>query len=299
MITAEVILDSINEQGNRLTTYKLRYWRAIHAELLTHRMFSRNASSSRAIPFAKLIEEATTFDLMAMPEVWGTEQKGMQVAAPLNFDYQCTAEAMWLRAAINAAESAKDLAALGVHKSIINRLLEPFTHINVVISSTEFDNFFGLRLDAAAEPTMRALAVAMWEARKASVPKLLLPGHWHLPFVTKEDCDTGGIYDEFDAIKVSAARCARTSYLSFDTGKRSTFEEDIRLYEKLMGAQPLHSSPCEHQATPDQIAKAALPLIEGERCWEYPEQHGNFRGFRQWRKMIPDEAIAPLPEEYR
>lgn len=303
MIEAEVIADSISVEDKRITTFRLRYWRAIHAELMTHRVFSRNASSSRAVPFRKLVEEATTFDLMAMPEVWGTEQKGMQTGGELSFDNQCIAEQMWLRAGITASESAKELAAIGVHKSIINRLLEPFTHINVVVTATEWDNFFGLRLDAGAEPTMRVLADAMWKARKASTPKLLLPGQWHLPFVEHNELDLADVaanpqWAHEASIKISVARCARVSYRSFETGKHSTVEEDLRLYDKLLGAQPLHASPAEHQATP--LPSKPGPYVIYDAAWEEAKsQQGNFVGWRQYRKMLPGENLAPLPEDYR
>lgn len=259
-------------------------------------MFSRNASSSRAVPFKKLVEEATTFELMAMPEVWGSEQKGMQTGASLEIRAQILAKGIWSDAAFHAARSADSLSKIGVHKSIVNRLLEPFTHINVVVTATEWDNFFGLRLDKGAEPTMRALAVAMWEARNASTPRVLKPGEWHLPFITDEDQDSILKVVETDwnvhpsdeewckaCIKVSVARCARVSYMSFDTGKRSTIDEDLRLYDKLLGAQPLHASPAEHQATPS----------EDRSLW------GNFLGFAQYRKMLKGESCAPLPETYR
>ena len=47
---AEVLIDSVNPAGQRLTTFVLRFPRFVLSEFNTHRMFSRNASSSRAIP---------------------------------------------------------------------------------------------------------------------------------------------------------------------------------------------------------------------------------------------------------
>jgi hypothetical protein len=182
---------------------------------------------------------------------------------------------------------------LGVHKQIVNRLLEPFSHINVLCTATEYANFFGLRLDAAAQPEMRALAEAMHREYTSVLPIQLKPGEWHLPFFTNHDGRGHTIrwdekLDNVELIRrVSVARCARVSYLSNDTGRESTIEEDLALYDRLVGAQPLHASPAEHQATPDH-----RPIGE---AWAYRHQWGNFTGWRQYRKMLPGEACAPLP----
>lgn len=324
MIKAEIICDSI--ATTRLTTFKLRYPRFIHAEFMTHRMISRNASSSRALPVAKLLEEVRSDELRAAPMFWGAEQKGMQTGDELPEYEMFMAQESWKQAALSAAKFAELLAWRGAHKSIVNRLLEPFSHINVVATATEWDNFFGLRLHKDAEPTMRALAVAMWEARQTSKPTQLNPGQWHLPFVYagyyidgEQVFQCGGLPPIVDdrieldtAIKISVARCARTSYESFPKvledgtivpGKRSTIEEDLKLYDRLVGAQPLHASPAEHQATPDH---PALKPPEGwdtgplhQTGWFTPHEHGNFVGWRQYRKMLSGEAQAPLPEEYK
>jgi thymidylate synthase ThyX len=291
MITAEIIADSVSEQGKRITTFRLRYPKFIHGEFMTHRMISRNASSSRAVPFSRLLAEVRG-DNRAAPVHWGAEQKGMQSGEELNVNKAVNS---WARAAHSAANCAQELADLGLHKSIVNRVIEPFTHINVVATATEWENFFGLRLDKAAQPEIQWLARKMWFARKESQPKLLKPGQWHLPFVSDEDTDTGGIYDEQQAIKVSVARCARVSYQSLaEPSKRSTVEEDFKLYEQLIEAKPMHASPAEHQATPDRLLEG-----HGSRQWYVPEEHGNFIGWRQYRKMLSGEAVAPLPEEYR
>ena len=55
-IEAKIIADSINPQGDRIITYLLTYPHFIHSELMTHRMFSRNSASSRAIPLKKMIK---------------------------------------------------------------------------------------------------------------------------------------------------------------------------------------------------------------------------------------------------
>jgi thymidylate synthase ThyX len=306
----------VNAQGNRLTTFQLRYPKFIHGEFMTHRVFSRNASSSRAIPTAKLIEEVRSDALRAAPVFWGKNQPGMQAVDeldPLSMEGM-QARAVWKDAALFAAESAEHMAKYGAHKQIVNRLLEPFSHVNVVVTATEYANFFGLRLDRATQPEMRALAEAMWRCYQDHQPTRRDPGEWHLPFyytIQDEQLFRRSLSgDKFDhdhhvdlCRKVSVARCARVSYLSFDTGKRSTVAEDLALYDRLIEASPAHLSPAEHQATPDT---GIFSTDEGLRdlSMEIPErwnnwhQHGNFKGWRQFRKMIAGEDVAPLPKEY-
>jgi hypothetical protein len=174
------------------------------------------------------------------------------------------------------------------------------SHINVVATATEWDNFFGLRLHKDAQPEMRVLAEEMWKARLASVPKPLILGQWHLPFLDKTDSSQHKapvgkerMWGE-TMIKVSVARCARVSYLNNDAEpKRSSVEEDLALYDRLIAASPGHFSPAEHQATPDD----AMHIIGGP-LYKNRHEHGNFIGWRQYRKMIPNEACALLPEGY-
>lgn len=329
-VSAIVICDSINETYQRLTTFQLRYPKFIHGEFMTHRMISRNASSSRAVPTAKLIEEVRS-DARAAPVEWGKNQLGMQASSNhdegilLDADnsgpgYSYTADEAWAEAANSAAYFAEKFAEAGYHKQVVNRILEPYTHINVVATATEWDNFFGLRLHKDADPTMQALAKAMWTARESSEPRPLVTGDWHLPYCAYEDNKANSqalnlvrqgltSYTEEELmIRCSVARCARVSYNSFDTGKRSTIEEDLKLYNKLISAQPLHASPAEHQATPDTINHNMHKLIgykNGDRGspivdiqWVHDYEHGNFIGFRQYRKMLPNEEVAPLPEGY-
>ena len=327
MISASIVCDSVSPEGKRLTTFKLRYPKFIHSEFMTHRVISRNASSSRAIPTAKLLEEVRSDVLRAAPVFWGKNQPGMQAAEELEYKPWSAEEGysdrerarlLWQGAAVHAADWAEEMVTLGVHKQIVNRVLEPFSHINVVATATEWNNFFGLRLHEDAQPEMRALAVAMWEARKASEPKQLKPEDWHTPFADYTDgwlgrtCErcaghgqvlykddeveracggcggTGEAYDGDVVLKVSVARCARVSYESHETGKRSTVEEDLKLFERLKASG--HWSPFEHQATPDVFE----PGTAGAD-WLNPSEHGNFVGWRQYRKTLPGEACAPLP----
>jgi len=307
MIEAEVVCDSIGEHSPRLTTFRLRYPKFVHGELMTHRAFSRNASSSRAIPVSKNLEEVRSDELRAAPVWWGREQKGMQSGDELSGGNLWTAQAEWKAAALDAELRARRLQSYGAHKSIVNRILEPFLHINVVATSCApgLMNFFGLRLDKAAQPEIRILAEYMWGAWNESNPEKLGPGEWHLPFIEwqglQSDFDTRIAHEPLlqQCIKVSVARCARTSYLSFDTGKRSTVEEDLALYERLVGSQPGHFSPAEHQATPDKWYPSQYANDKDtDGFYEWPLQHGNLPGWRQYRKTLPGEAVAFLPEGY-
>lgn len=298
-ISAKIIADSRSEYS-RLTSLQLRYPRFIHAEFMTHRVFSRNASSSRAIPVERLIADVLADT--AMPMHWGANQKGMQAESECNEqvivgfgsdDYAFgTREEAWREARDRAIEMAKSFNTAGYHKQIVNRLLEPFSHINVLVSSTEWENFFQLRDHPDAQPEIQVLARAIKKAMAENTPKLLQPGEWHLPYVTDEDygweyqCLEGDTPKHFathsneDLIKISCARCARVSYLTHD-GKQPSIESDLKLYDRLVGSVPLHASPAEHVATPDGRYSFA-----GE--WHNSDQHGNFKGWRQHRKMLPN-----------
>ena len=257
-ITAKIIADSITEDGNRLTTMQLMYQRFIHAEYMTHRVFSRNASSSRAIPIAKMIESIRKDP--AMPTHWGKNQPGMQADEEVGPYEKHLAVEIWRQAMTNACRSADALASLGVHKQIANRLLEPFQHIHVVVTATEWDNFFALRDHPNAQPEFQELAGKMHELYETNTPKLVAFGDWHLPYTQESDGAVPG------RIIKSAASCARVSYTNHE-GKESMWEEDVKLYERLTTADPPHMSPVEHQAM----------AVPGDKFY------ANFRGWRQHR----------------
>lgn len=343
MIKATVIAHSVSPAGIQIFSIGVTAHRFILAEINTHRKLSRSYRSSRAVPSARLIAEVETCP--AMPVFWGANQPGMQAAQELD-DTICVpgriwtprelAREEWKEAAIDAARRAKKMADAGLHKQIANRVLEPFLWVHGIVTATDWDNFFGLRLHKAAQPEFRALADAMWLAMKESPSRYCEPGaNWHLPYFEPEDweavedyAERTGQYEKYMmdegtysgswgkdlAIKMSVGRCAWSSYNSFETGKRRTIEEDLATYAKLNipgtenydPAQPIHASPAEHQATPDE---PLLTFYEGPSAYKisinrsvgfnHPEQHGNFVGWRQYRKMLPGESCAPLPEEFK
>lgn len=317
-ITSTTILRSRNAVApdKVLSTLLLRYPRCIHSELMTHRVFSRNAASSRAIPVEKLIKDVEENPFI--PVFWGLNQRGMQATqvgdelvrtfhrdgnrgeSYLGFDYAEKQEA-WLAARDNAIVAAKAFAEAGYHKQIVNRLLEPFAHITVLVSSTEWDNFLELRDHPDAEPHIQILAREIRKCldREDDIQELQ-PGEWHLPFANDEadhkaawEYVTGNgimrvIPSERSILKwltrLSVARCASTSYKTVD-GFDMTVEKAVELHDRLVGSTPIHASPAEHVAQADdyysQQYRGGKP-----QGWQQPEQHGNFVGFRQYRHML-------------
>ena len=281
-IQAKIIADSISTAGKRITTFQLLYPRFIHAELMTHRVFSRNASSSRAIPVKKMIDMIR--DSPARPIHWGENQAGMQASVELSDEKKIVAKLLWSNAAKKAADIAEAMMNIDLHKQVANRILEPFQHISVVLTATEFDNWFELRAHPDAQPEIQFLAQEMREAMDDSDPVKLKPGEWHLPYVTNEDryaINAFG-YPSDTLMKISAARCCRVSYLKHD-GAKPSIDDDLKLCERLAGARPIHASPFEHQATPDILTPGNRGQLPG---WLSPKQHGNFVGWIQYRKLI-------------
>lgn len=283
---AVMIEDSISRAGVRLASIQVTFWRPMLAELNTHRAFTRSARSSRAVPIAKMIDEVRTAH--AKPVKWTRNQPGMQGRQEIVGDEALECDAVWKKAALQAADRAEDLARLKVHKQEANRLLEPFLFVHVLITAVDWRNMLGLRLHGDAQPDFQLLAQQIYAALAGSVPTFRDHNDWHLPYITAEDRRRLGWPNR--AIQVSVARSARVSYKPFDSDNPSTLAEDLDLYEKLVGSQPIHASPAEHQAQPD--------WTRGDGAWAAPDLHGNLRGWRQYRKSLPKENMPPLPEGY-
>lgn len=290
-IKARVICDSVAPNGCRLTTMEWTYPRFIHAEIMTHRKLSRNSASSRAIPLNKMIERVLTNPVF--PIHWGKNEKGMQASEELSPMMKEIAAEEWIAARGDAVMRAERLEAIGIHKQLGNRLLEPWMWITVIVSATNFENLFGLRCHPAAEPHFQNLAYKIRDAYDASTPAEIEWGQWHLPYVG----NNGG--DPFDLVgdagiefqlwpKISSGRCARVSYLT--QNNRREPEEDVKLYERLAGSFPLHASPLEHPA------QAVNPMIQGNSMHDPDTKKdidwGNFdSGWLQFRKMHENENI--------
>lgn len=273
MISAKVIKDSIAPSGWRLTTVEATAPRFILPELNTHRMFSRNTSSSRAIPARKTIERVACDP--ALPHHWGANQHGMRADAEVDPESKERGLEIWLMARDNAVISASVLSDYGVHKQVVNRLLEPFLWTRTLITATHWDNFFHLRCSQNAQPEMRLLAESIKSAITGSNANRLRKGQWHIPF-DEPDLPLS------ERLMVSAARCARISYLNHDGS--SDVSSDLRLASRL--AIDGHLSPFEHQAkaltTLDWEEEVSVIAEE----WRRGIPAGNLCGWLQHRKIV-------------
>lgn len=265
---AKVIADSLNiKTGDRLTTMVCTYHRFIHAEMLTHRMLSRNSSSSRSLSVRRMIQKV--IDDNVYPLYWGKNQKGMQAHTEVTEEEKAIAIQVWDAARDSAIAYALKLDDLGLHKQIVNRVLEPFSTITVIYSATDWDNFFRQRVHPDAQPEIQAIALQMQQmmqqAYQQSTPARLQPGDVHLSFV--DDLNKFN-HSDSELMAISAGRCARVSYLNHD-GVRD-ISNDLRLHDQLLSSDPPHLSPFEHQA---------VALDESKYV-------GNFKGFKQYRKIL-------------
>lgn len=250
----------------RLVTMQVTFPRFILAEFNTHRVFSRNSASSRAIPVERRIKQVKENPFV--PEAFGKNRPGMQATEELDERDGSKARDTWLRARDAAVEQADRLLDFGVHKQHANRLLEPFAWHTVVVSSTYWENFFALRDHPAAQPEMQITARAMRRVYEASVPTILSRGQWHLPYVTERDYDEYGPTDLLP--KISVVRCAAVSYERQDVER--SVDQVTKRYEEMrrMG----HWSPFEHQAK-----------------YSYGDERSNFAPpWYQHRKMFENEA---------
>ena len=290
-VTAEVVADSCakGKPWQRIATIKVHFPRYILAEVNTHRVFSRSYSSSRAIPTKRMV--AMIRKDPAMPESWGQNKAGMQAGMELDGWRLVVVKGLWLTGMWIMTTLALLAARVGVHKQVVNRMIEPWAHATGVITSTEWANFFALRRHPDADPTFRRLAEAIYRALLTSVPRELDEGEWHLPFVTREDEKAAyfatigrpGADARSRLLVVSTARCARASYGLFDGAERSSYDDDLKLVEKLKTSKPAHASPFEHQATPKVVAEE--------------EFVHNLRGWRSQRSMMPEESVLGWPKE--
>lgn len=242
-INAKIIADSKAENGTRITTFELEFPRFILAEFNTHRMLSRNAASSRAIPVNKILE--MVWKNPACPVHWGKNQSGMQAKSQLEGQKLKVAKFLWKTSGKIACGFAWLLNKLGGHKQWVNRILEPWMYVKVVATATDWDNFFHLRNHPDAQPEFYELAKRMWLEYKTSNPKLLKVGEWHLPYVNEEyKVDYEDDFVPFskneihieDALKLSASLCAQVSYRKSD----QSIEKALKIYDRLVESKPVH-----------------------------------------------------------
>ena len=295
-IKVEIICDSINSITNdRLTTFVLRFPRFINAEILRHRCLSFSSASSRAIPVKKIIDDIINDP--AVPVWWGKSQSGMQADVELDdsvvykeveldrdyngitkrYTQKQWAEKLWLDSRRSVISIAQDLLNVGLHKQISNRILEAYQNITMIVSGTEWENFFKLRASSHAQPEFRVLAEKMLEVYNTNIPKIVNPCYdtiglenvhktdWHIPFGDKMP---DGLLT-VERLEIAIARCARISYLTQD-GEANP-QKDFELYNRLISSG--HWSPSEHVAYPTYNSNFV----------------GNFKGWCQYRKLFPNE----------
>lgn len=290
----KILADSVSPAAHRLTTFEVTFPRIVLAELNTHRMLSRNSASSRATPVQGRIAAVVADPFV--PDSFGRNRKGMQHAEVLEGDEDRAARRCWAEACQDAVVSAGVLANIGVHKQLANRLLEPFSWHTAVLTATDWSNFFGLRVNPAAQGEIRTIAQMMLDLYMTSEPTPVGYGEWHTPYVGKDERETFRA-EGIDPVKVSVARCARVSTLTQD-GRRDP-REDVALYGRLVA--PGHLSPLEHAARPmwhEELQLFARPVVEWNQARQRFEVEpragaryylGNFNGWVQDRKLIPGE----------
>lgn len=306
-IVVKIIADSISIDDGRITTFQLDYPRFIHSELMTHRVFSRNAASSRAIPIDAVINLVATNS--AKPIHWGKNQGGMQAKEELDQPNKVRVQSLWQEAADGATYIATQMKEQGAHKQIVNRILEPFQIIRVLVTATEFDNWFYLRYHADAQPEIAKLAELMYEVYTQNSPELLSPGEWHTPFVEHKRNVVGVLeywsnnaqLSKDEALKVSSSCCAQVSYRKSD----DSLEKAEMVFKRLIESKPCHASPTEHQATPmkrisfDCNAASPFTWEEGVTHMDktYTLWSGNFKEWIQHRQLIPNNVCTDFVKE--
>lgn len=294
---AKVIADSVTEAGHRLTTMEVRFHRFVLAEFNTHSVFVRNSASSRAIPVKKQMK--SVWHDAALPLRWPSEQSGMQGGDSLTPRAVRRAERRWMLLARLSVIFAWMLHKIGVHKSITNRILEPFMWHTVVVTSAHWENFFDQRISPLAQREIYEPAVLMQDALRASTPTLVDNGMAHLPYIddqTLEEVEARYEDENMDFLIwilrcISAARCARVSYLTQD-GVRD-IDKDLSLYVRLVDASPKHWSPLAHVATPcvDNVQTVSVLVnAEDPNSYTIPTQHlpkvGQFTGWLSFRHEV-------------
>ena len=267
-----------------------------NCEVMTHRMFSRNSSSSRAIPVSKVIDQVRNNP--AMPIHWGKNQAGMQAKEELQGITKIAVKDSWIEAAKEIARRAEIMSQAGLHKQVVNRMLEPFQTMKVIITATEWNNFWWLRDHPDAQPEIQKLARVMKGEYDYSKPQRLEFGMWHLPYIFSRLDSTGTQqyyfsdkteqeeYSLEEAIKISCSSCAQVSYRKLDT----SLEKAQDIYKRLVQSEPVHASAFEHVAVcEDPSAETA------SKGWTHVDTEGNiwsgnFRGWVQYRQLIPNHV---------
>lgn len=259
-----------------IATFRLKYPRIVHAELMTHRVFSRNASSSRAVPSVTVQSEVKNDP--AIPRKFQENKSGMQGGQELDFGH-------WKREWIKASEEVTQIANrfAGCHKQIVNRITEPFSFINVIVTSTEWDNFFNLRCTDLADPTFEEVALMIREVLQKSTA---VEREWHIPYFNPD------INIEKNLI-VSTTKAAKISY------NKDRMECSMEEYEKRHNQllSDFHLSPFEHCAKPfnEWEVRVTQAIKDGGISYKMPWTDAtfcrNFKGFKSYRFLLENKMM--------
>lgn len=271
--SAKVVADSIGPSGVRLLSVLCSYPLMVHAEHLRHRCFSFSVASNRAIPTRLIIRQV--IDNPVVPVWFGKNQGGMSAREELTGWRLRVARWAWLAARWPAIAIVWLMLRIGLHKQIANRVLAPWQWVTVLVTGTDWENFFALRCHPDAQPEMRQAAEMMRDAIAKSKPRQLQAGEWHWPLIEPHEIAERGI--DPDKIEsgdrqtgmMSAARCGRVSTINHD--KPKTWMAEVRRADEFYAAG--HMSPFEHPAQ---------ALADDRRV-------ANLRGWQSLRSTIPNE----------
>jgi thymidylate synthase ThyX/S-adenosylhomocysteine hydrolase len=249
----------------RLATFTIKIPKFLWGHIISHRVLSRNSASSRAIPAKRL--RKTVLQDPFLPVYFGENKPGMQSGKPLTGFRLFIAQKIWLWSRYIPIMFHYLGEKIGIHKEVINRMIEPWLMVDIIVTASEWNNFITLRTNEAAQPEIRYVAEQIEILLRESIPQKLKADEWHLPFISKQE----KYFNLNIRKKISAARCARVSYSLFD-GKNSDVTSDLNLCDKLSSSG--HWSPFEYVAQ-------ALDKIE---------RIGNFIGWKQFRKEFEMES---------
>jgi thymidylate synthase ThyX len=272
--SARIVADTMGEHGARITTFEVVMPRMILPEFNTHRVLAKSAASSRAIPVAKRIAMLKTDCFV--PDQIGRNRPGMQATELLDENANEQARAIWIKTAEAAIAGAEAMAALNTHKQHANRILEPWSWVRVCVTATEWENFWWLRVSPDAQPEFEALAKLMREVYFAGQP---VRANHHLPYIDDKTRALGLTIT--DLYHISAARCARVSYQTFE-GKPSDLDDDLELCSKLVKSG--HLSPFDHPAMADMVE-----ISEEGAYWSDPDAHRQYWGWIPYRVDIEQQ----------
>lgn len=268
MVSVKVVADSVCSR--RVTSLECTYPTSIHAQVRTHRALSMSVQSSRAIPTERLISKV--LESPVVPD-FKKNRPGMQPGATFSSDDAPAVAAWWQRVQEACVDLAREGSKLGVHKQWVNRVLSPVSHSTSIITATDWNNLFSVRLRTTedgspyAQDEMYELVLKIKEALDGSKPRSIYARELHVPYVSDDERKR---LTATEQLRVSSARCARVSYLNHDG--EVNLEKDYALAASLINRKEW--GPLEHCA----IAH-----------YDQDYRSGNFRGFTQYRKLFENE----------